>query len=53
MIESGKSPTKLEAMSELLKYCLLGRYIAVHAVDSVRSSQPTYEACDDNLDAPI
>ena len=40
-----------------------GRYIAIHAVDSevksglksnsVRSGQPTYEACDDNLDARI
>ena len=48
-------------VSELLKYCWLGHYIAIHAVDSevkcglksnsVRSGQPTYEACDDNLDA--
>ena len=47
----------------ILKYCRLRRYIAIHAVDpevkrgltpnSVRSGQPTYEACDDNLDARI
>ena len=61
---SEKKPHKFEGnVSELLKYCLLGRYIASHAVDSkvkrslesnsVRSSQPTYEACDDNLIARI
>ena len=42
---------------------LIGRYIAIHAVNSevkrglesnsVRSGQPNYEACDDNLDAQI
>ena len=43
-----------------MKYCCL---VAIHAVDSevkrglksnsVRPGQPTYEACDDNLDARI
>ena len=59
--------TNLEAMSELLEYCWLDldiiHYIAIHAVDSevkrglksnsVRTGQPTYEACDDKLDARI
>ena len=50
-------------VSKLLKYCWLGRYITIHAVDSevkrglksnsVRSGQPTYETYDDNLDARI
>ena len=60
----GKSPTNFMGnVYELLKYCCLGRYIATHAVDSevkrglksnsVRSGQPNYKACDDNLDARI
>ena len=56
-------PTNLEAMSLNYWNIVDGRYIAIHAVDSevkrslksnsVRSGQPTYEACDDNLDARI
>ena len=63
MIGSGKSPTNLEAMSLNYGNIVDGRYIAIHAVDSevkrglnsnsVRSGQPTYEACDDNFDAWI
>ena len=68
MIGLGKTPKKLEilSLSELLKYCSFERYIAIHAIhavnsevkcglksNSVRFGQPTYVACDDNLDAQI
>ena len=63
MIGSCKSPTNLEAMSELLKYYLtLTLYLNSCSglevkrglkSNSVRPGQPIYEACDDNLDAQI
>ena len=52
-----------EAMSLNYWNIVDGRYMTIHAVDSevkhglksnsVRSGQPTYKACDDNLDARI
>ena len=67
MIGSGKSPTNLEAMSlnyrNIIDLDVISQFMLLAAVDSevkrglksnsVRSCQPTYEACDDNLDARI